>query len=66
MALVRRIFLMGVPGTGRTENLDVLADYFDWKKINTGKLLRDHVTNRGPYTDRINECQNNFTFGKLQ
>ena len=61
---MRRIFLLGVPGTARSENLEVLSDYFDWKKISTGKIIRDHVQNNGPYATRIRECFNNFQFGK--
>ena len=53
---------MGVPGTGRHDSLEVLSDYFDWKKISTGKLLREHVASKGPYASRIQDCFNNFQF----
>ena len=53
-----------MPGTARAENLEVLSDYFDWKKISTGKILRDHVAAKGPHADRISECFKNFQFGK--
>jgi len=59
---VRRVFLLGVPGTGRSDNIDVLSDYFEWKKISTGKVLRDHIMNKGPYCERIQECFSAFQF----
>lgn len=59
---MRRVFLLGVPGTGRSDNIDVLSDYFEWKKISTGKVLRDHIMNKGPYCERIQECFSAFQF----
>ena len=53
-----------MPGTGRSDNIDVLSDYFEWKKISTGKILRDHIMNKGPYCERIQECFSAFQFGK--
>ena len=42
-AIVRRIFLLGAPGACRQENLEALSEYFEWKRISTGKLLREHI-----------------------
>ena len=59
MQQVRRIFLMGAPGSCRQENLEALSEYFEWKRISTGKLLREHVQASGPHAKRISECFNN-------
>ena len=56
--------MLGAPGACRQENLEALAEYFEWKRISTGKLLRDHVTQRGPHADRIQACLNAFQYGK--
>ena len=58
--VVRRIFLLGAPGACRQENLEALSEYFEWKRIATGKLLREHVQSSGPHADRITACFNNF------
>ena len=64
LCTVRRIFLLGAPGACRQENLEALSEYFEWKRISTGKLLREHVQSSGPHADRITACFNNFQFGK--
>ena len=64
MFLVRRIFLLGAPGANRQENLEALAEYFEWKRISTGKLLREHVQSNGQHTARIKACFDNFQMGK--
>ena len=66
MNQVRRIFLLGAPGACRQENLEALSEYFEWKRISTGKLLREHVQSSGPHATRITECFNNFQFGKYR
>ena len=63
---VRRIFFMGAPGSNKQESGMAIADYFQWKFISTGDLLRKEVNNKTPRGDRIQECWNNFKFGKLQ
>lgn len=60
MNQIRRIFLLGPPGACRQENLEALSEYFEWKRISTGKLLREHVQASGPHADRITACFNNF------
>lgn len=62
MNQVRRIFLLGAPGSCRQENLEALSEYFEWKRISTGKLLREHVQANGPHTNRITQCFNSFQF----
>ena len=64
MNQVRRIFLMGPPGSCRQENLEALSEYFEWKRISAGKLLREHVQSNGPHAKRISDCFNNFQMGK--
>ena len=39
-----------------------LAEYFGWKQISTGKILKTHVQERGPHANRIQECIDNFAF----
>jgi len=56
----KRIFLTGAPGSCRQENLEALSEYFEWKRISVGKLLREHVQSSGPHSDRITACFNNF------
>lgn len=60
MNAVRRVFLMGAPGSCRQENLEALSEYFEWKRIAAGKLLREHVQSNGPHAKRITECFNSF------
>lgn len=62
MNQVRRIFLLGASGSCRQENLEALSEYFEWKRISTGKLLREHVQANGPHTNRITQCFNSFQF----
>jgi len=52
--------LLGAPGSGRQENLEALAEYFEWKRISTGKLLRQHIQSQGQHTARIKACFDNF------
>ena len=55
---------MGAPGSLRQENLEALCEYFEWERISTGKLLREHVQSGGPHAQRISACFNNFQMGK--
>ena len=64
MLAVRRIFLLGAPGACRQENLEALSEYFEWKRISTGKLLREHLQSGGAHTVRIQDCFNKFQMGK--
>lgn len=52
----QRIFLLGAPGTHKQQNLEVLAEQFQWKKISTGQLIREHVEAAGPDSARIRAC----------
>jgi adenylate kinase family enzyme len=40
---VRKIFLMGAPGSFRNENALFLAENFGWRCISTGDLLKKEV-----------------------
>ena len=55
---------MGMPGSQRQESLEALAEYFEWERISTGKLMREHVQANGPHAARIQECFMNFQMGK--
>ena len=37
---------MGAPGSAKQENAMALAEYFQWKFISTGDLLRREVNNK--------------------
>jgi len=41
---VRRVFLMGPPGSFRHENAMYLAEHFSWKCISIGDILRREIT----------------------
>lgn len=43
---VKRVFLMGPPGSFRQENASFIADQFGWKCITTGELLRKEVAKK--------------------
>ena len=57
---------MGPPGSHRQENAEALSEYFEWKRMSTGKLLRDHVNANGEHAARIKECFNKFRYGKFE
>ena len=57
---------MGPPGSAKQENSMALAEYFQWKFISTGDLLRREVNNKTEKGARIQECFNNFKFGKFE
>ena len=59
---VRRIFLLGAPGSNRAQIANTLKDTYEWKAINTGKLLTDHVAADGPHAARIQECNDNSQY----
>ena len=63
---VKRVFLLGAPGSQRQESLETLSEYFEWKRISMGKVLREHVQANGPHAARIGQCFNNFQFGKFK
>ena len=44
--LVKRVFLMGPPGSFRQENAAFVADSFGWKCITTGDLLKKEVAKK--------------------
>lgn len=53
---------MGPPGSAKQENSMALAEYFQWKFISTGDLLRREVNNKTEKGARISECFSNFKF----
>lgn len=52
---VRRIFLMGLPGSHRKEHMQELAEEFGWKCISSGDVLRKQVAMNAQYANRIQE-----------
>jgi SpoVK/Ycf46/Vps4 family AAA+-type ATPase len=50
---VRRVLLIGCPGTSRTDINQNLAAYFNWVPINTGDLLRKEVQKKTDNGKRI-------------
>ena len=60
MSQVRRVFLVGAPGSQRQENMEAIAEAFQWQHISTAKVLRNHVAANGPHASRIAECFNRF------
>mmetsp|Transcript_20836 Transcript_20836/g.25529 ORF Transcript_20836/g.25529 Transcript_20836/m.25529 type:complete len:240 (-) Transcript_20836:589-1308(-) len=60
MNQVRRVFLLGAPGACRQESLEAISEYFEWKRVSTGKLLREHVQSNGPHAARIAACLSKY------
>lgn len=46
--IVRRIFMMGPPGSGRKENALALAEHFEWACISIGDLLKKEMSKKTP------------------
>lgn len=40
-APIKRVFVLGAPGCSRRETSSSLSDYFQWKNISTGDVLRN-------------------------
>ena len=55
---------MGPPGSNRHEITLGLADYFSWKYISVGQLLKREVEKKTADGQRIAECQACFKLGK--
>ena len=62
---VKRIFLMGPPGSFRLENSAFIADQFGWKSINTGELLKNEVKKKSEIGKKVQESFAAFQYGKL-
>lgn len=62
---MRRIFLIGSPGTGRTDITQNLSHPFNWTPINVGDLLRKEKMSNSHFGKRIQECDENMQYGKL-
>jgi adenylate kinase family enzyme len=54
---------MGPPGANRHEISLGLAEYFSWRYISTGDLLRKEVEKKSEEGKRIDECQKVFKLG---
>ena len=65
LLLVKRVFLMGPPGSFRQENAAFIADQFGWKCITTGELLRKEVSKKTETGKKVQEAFSAFQYGKL-
>jgi adenylate kinase len=54
--------MMGPPGSQRQENALNLAEYFQWKCISTGDLLRKEVNKKSDYGKAIQESFKNYQY----
>jgi adenylate kinase family enzyme len=57
---------MGPPGSQRHDVAKSLAEYFQWKYISVGDLLRKEEAKKSEDGKRIQECMQNFKLGKKQ
>ena len=64
--LARRVFVMGPPGANRHEITLGLAEYFSWRYISTGDLIRKEIEKKSDDGKRIQECQSAFKLGKYK
>ena len=64
MILVRRLFIIGMPGCKKASCAEELAKHFHWENINVGDLLRKEVSKKSERGARINECFKKSKFGK--
>ena len=58
--VVRRVFFLGPPGCSRLENSGALAEYFQWKHISCGDVLRSAAEAKTPTGQRIADCLTKF------
>lgn len=59
---IRRIFIMGQPGTFRKENATHIADHFGWKCIDAGELLRREVNKKSEVGKKIQDAFRGYRF----
>ena len=55
---------MGPPGSQRHDVAKSLAEYFQWKYISIGDLLRKEEAKKSEDGKRIQDCMQNFKLGK--
>jgi adenylate kinase family enzyme len=58
--------LVGPPGSSRKENANVLAEYFGWKSISVGDLLKKEVSKKSEYGKAISDALKNYRYGKFK
>jgi adenylate kinase family enzyme len=63
LTIVKRIFLMGPPGSFRQENSNFIADQFGWKCISTGELLKNEVKKKSEIGKKVQESFQAFQYG---
>jgi adenylate kinase family enzyme len=61
---VKRIFIVGPPGSNRKENAGALAEYFSWESISVGDLLKKEVSKKSEFGKIISECLKTYRYGK--
>jgi adenylate kinase family enzyme len=55
--------LVGPPGSNRKENANVLAEYFGWKSISVGDLLKKEVSKKSEHGKAISDALKNYRYG---
>jgi len=61
--IARRVFVMGPPGANRHEITLGLAEYFSWRYISCGDLIRKEIEKKSEDGKRIVACQAAFKLG---
>ena len=59
---MRRVFFLGPPGCSRLENSGALAEYFQWRHISCGDVLRSAAEAKTPTGQRIADCLTKFQY----
>ena len=55
--------MVGPPGSNRKENANVLAEYFGWKSISVGDLLKKEVSKKSEHGKAISDALKNYRYG---
>lgn len=59
---VRRVFLMGPPGTFRTECAKAIGEETGWQPIQTGYLLKEEESKKTVLGAKINEAKKAYHY----
>lgn len=62
--IARRVFLMGPPGTFRTECAKQIGEETGWQPIQTGYLLKDEESKKTSLGGKINEAKKAYHYSK--
>lgn len=64
--VVRRCFIVGMPGTQKREVGSEIAKHFKWEYIHVGDLLAKEVSKKTDKGVKIQKCLEDMKFGKLK